>query len=225
MRGRMDRTLEPEVMDTADDAEDYDAMDFQETDTRFAEDAAALLGAGGGRVLDVGTGTAKIPVLLLARRPDLTVLAVDMADQMLRVAAKNIAAAGLEGACTLARMDAKALDAPPASFDLVVSNSLAHHVPEPLGFFREIARVAGPGGAILVRDLIRPESREAAWAIVNRLAPDDSERQKQLFFDSLCAALTLDEVREMVAAAGLEGASVAQSSDRHWSVARPRRAT
>lgn len=224
MRGRMDRTLEPEVMDTADDAEDYDAMDFQETDTRFAEDAAALLGAGGGRVLDVGTGTAKIPVLLLARRPDLTVLAVDMADQMLRVAAKNIAAAGLEGACTLARMDAKALDAPPASFDLVVSNSLAHHVPEPLGFFREIARVAGPGGAILVRDLIRPESREAAWAIVNRLAPDDSERQKQLFFDSLCAALTLDEVREMVAAAGLEGASVAQSSDRHWSVARPRRA-
>ncbi len=145
MRGRMERTLEPEVMDTADDAEDYDAMDFQETDTRFAEDAAALLGAGGGRVLDVGTGTAKIPVLLLARRPDLTVLAVDMADQMLRVAAKNIAAAGLEGACSLARMDAKALEAPPASFDLVVSNSLAHHVPEPLGFFREIARVAGPG--------------------------------------------------------------------------------
>jgi ubiquinone/menaquinone biosynthesis C-methylase UbiE len=225
MRAGMDRTLEPEVMDTADDAEDYDAMDFQETDTRFAEDAAALLGEGrGGRVLDVGTGTAKIPVLLLARRPDLTVLAVDMSEQMLRVAAKNIAAAGLEQACTLVRMDAKALGAPPASFDLVVSNSLAHHVPEPLGFFREIARVAGPEGAVLVRDLIRPLSREAAWAIVNRLAPGDTERQKQLFFDSLCAALTLDEVRAMVAAAGLEGASVEQTSDRHWSVARPRRA-
>jgi ubiquinone/menaquinone biosynthesis C-methylase UbiE len=220
----MRRTLEPEVMDTTEDAEEYDAMDFTASDTQFAEAAAALLGeARGGRALDIGTGTAKIPVLLLARRPDLQVLAVDMADQMLRVAARNLAAAGLDKACSLARMDAKALDVPPASFDLVMSNSLAHHVPEPLEFFREIARVARPEGAILVRDLIRPESEEAAWAIVNRVAPDDSARQKQLFFDSLCAALTLDEVSAMVAEAGIEGARVAQSSDRHWSVERPRR--
>jgi ubiquinone/menaquinone biosynthesis C-methylase UbiE len=220
----MRRTLEPEVMDTTEDAEEYDAMDFTASDTQFAEAAAALLGeAPGGRALDIGTGTAKIPVLLLARRPDLQVLAVDMADQMLRVAARNLAAAGLDKACSLARMDAKALDVPPASFDLVMSNSLAHHVPEPLEFFREIARVARPEGAILVRDLIRPESEEEAWAIVNRVAPDDSARQKQLFFDSLCAALTLDEVSAMVAEAGIEGARVAQSSDRHWSVERPRR--
>jgi ubiquinone/menaquinone biosynthesis C-methylase UbiE len=151
-------------------------------------------------------------------------LAVDMADQMLRVAALNLANAGLAQACALARMDAKALDVAAASFDLVMSNSIAHHIPEPLGLFREIARVAGTEGAVLVRDLIRPESQEAAWAIVNREAPDDSARQKQLFFDSLCAALTLDEVREMVSAAALEGAEVVQSSDRHWSVERPRRA-
>jgi ubiquinone/menaquinone biosynthesis C-methylase UbiE len=221
----MRRTLEPEVMDTAEDAEEYDAMDFRQTDTQFAATAAALLGAGrGGRVLDIGTGTAKIPVLLLARRPDIQVLAVDMADTMLVVAARNLAAAGLEQACTLARMDAKALDALPAAFDLVMSNSLAHHVPEPLALFREIARVAGPEGAVLVRDLIRPETEEAAWAIVNRLASGDTARQRQLFFDSLCAALTLDEVRAMVTAAGIDGAHVAQSSDRHWSVERPRRA-
>lgn len=211
-------------MDTTEDAEEYDAMDFAASDTQFAEAAEALLGeARGGRALDIGTGTAKIPVLLLARRPDLQVLAVDMADQMLRVAARNLAAAGLDKACSLARMDAKALDVPPASFDLVMSNSLAHHVPEPLGFFREIARVARPEGAILVRDLIRPESEEEAWATVNRVAPNDSKRQKQLFFDSLCAALTLDEVSAMVAEAGIEGARVTQSSDRHWSVERPRR--
>lgn len=210
-------------MDTTEDAEEYDAMDFAASDTQFAEAAAGLLGeAPGGRALDIGTGTAKIPVLLLARRPDLQVLAVDMADEMLRVAARNLAAAGIEKACSLARMDAKALDVPPASFDLVMSNSLAHHVPEPLGFFREIARVTRPEGAILVRDLIRPESEEEAWAIVNRVAPNDSKRQKQLFFDSLCAALTLDEVSAMVAEAGIEGARVTQSSDRHWSVDRPR---
>ena len=221
----MQRILEPEVMDTAEDAEEYDAMDFLETDTRFAETAAALLGPQGeAMALDIGTGTAKIPLLLLARRPGLRVLAADMAEEMLRVARRNIEAAGLAAACTLARMDAKALDVQPASFDLVISNSLAHHLPEPLGLFREIARVTRPGGAILVRDLIRPETHDDAWAIVNRVASGDTARQKQLFFDSLCAALTLDEVRQMVAAAGIEGAAVVQSSDRHWSVERPRRA-
>src|SRR4029079_10140335 len=103
--------------------------------------------------------------------------------------------AGVKDACTLARMDAKALDCAPRSFDLVMSNSIAHHLPEPLDLFREVARVVKPGGAVLVRDLIRPESTEAAWAIVNRVANHDNDRQKQLFFDSLCAALTLDEVR------------------------------
>src|SRR5262245_26010526 len=106
----MRRTLEPEVMDTTEDAEEYDAMDFTTSDTQFAEAAAALLGeARGGRALDIGTGTAKIPVLLLGRRSDIQVLAVDMADAMLRVAARNLASAGLDKACSLARMDAKAL--------------------------------------------------------------------------------------------------------------------
>ncbi len=85
----MRRTLEPEVMDTAQDAEEYDAMNFSEPDTRFAAAAAALLGdPRGARALDIGTGTAKIPVLLLAQRPDISVLAVDMADQMLRLAGR-----------------------------------------------------------------------------------------------------------------------------------------
>ena len=110
----------------------------------------------------------------------------------------------------------------PSPTALVMSNSLAHHLPEPLDLLREIARVVKPGGAILVRDLLRPESVDAARAIVDRVAASDTPRQRQLFFDSLCAALTLDEVRERVAAAGIEGAAVTQVSDRHWSVERAR---
>jgi ubiquinone/menaquinone biosynthesis C-methylase UbiE len=220
----MQRTLEPEVMDTPEDAEEYDASDFTEPDTAFAEAAALLLGEGrGGRALDIGTGPAKIPLLLLSRRPDLTVLGVDMSEEMLRVARRNVERAGRAAACTLARMDAKALDVPSGSMDLVMSNSIAHHLPEPLDLLREIARVVKPGGAVIVRDLLRPETRDDAWAIVNRVAPNDSPRQRQLFFDSLCAALTLDEVRERVIAAGLDGATVEQVSDRHWSVERARR--
>jgi ubiquinone/menaquinone biosynthesis C-methylase UbiE len=220
----MRRTLEPEVMDTAEDAQEYDAMDFTEPDARFAEAAAGLLGdAPGARGLDIGTGTAKIPILLLGQRPGVSILAVDMAEEMLRVAAANLERAGLGASCSLARMDAKALDVPAAAFDLVMSNSLAHHLPEPVELFREIQRVVKAGGAVLVRDLLRPESVEAAWAVVDRVAPRDTPRQRQLFFDSLCAALTLDEVREMVETAGIAGATVAQVSDRHWSVERARR--
>lgn len=218
----MRRTLEPEVMDTADDAEEYDAMDFSEPDSRFAETAAQLLGSGAiRRVLDIGTGTAKIPVLLVRRQPDVRILAVDMAEQMLRVAAKNLERAGIANRCALARMDAKALNVPAESFDLVMSNSLAHHLPDPLALFCEIARVVRPNGAVLIRDLIRPETEADAWATVDRVSPNDTERQRQLFFDSLCAALTIDEVRDMVMAAGLAGANVVQVSDRHWSVERP----
>lgn len=223
------RTLEPEVMDTAEDAEEYDAMDFSEPDTRFADAAAALLGEPPRgpepltlRAIDIGTGTAKIPVLLFARRPDVHVLAVDMAEAMLRVANANVTRAGAQHRVSLARMDAKALDCAPATFDLAMSNSIAHHLPTPLDLFREIARVTRPTGAILVRDLVRPPSKDEAWAIVDRVSPDDSPRQRQLFFDSLCAALTLDEVRELVAAAGIEGAAVTRCSDRHWSLERPR---
>src|SRR5512143_2828042 len=92
------RVLEPEVMDTVADAEEYDAMDFTEANTLFAEDALELakpLGDRRLRVLDIGTGTAQIPILMLERRGDLDVTAIDLAREMLRVAARNVAAAGL----------------------------------------------------------------------------------------------------------------------------------
>ena len=212
------RIPEPEVMDTRRDAEEYDAMDFSEANTRFAEDAIELLvDRRDAQVLDVGTGTAQIPALILKRRPDLRLLAVDLAQEMLNVAARNIAGAGHSGGCQLAKMDGKALRVHSGRFDLVMCNSTAHHIPEPLVLFRELGRVARPDGAILVRDLIRPRSMDEAWAIVKRVAAGEHPRQQQLFFDSLCAALTLPEVEEIVQAAGLTRMYVAKVSDRHWS--------
>ena len=63
-------------MDTPRDAQEYDAMDFTESNTRFAVDALALLSkTKDAEVLDVGTGTARIPILMLDRAPGLKVLA------------------------------------------------------------------------------------------------------------------------------------------------------
>jgi len=58
----MERILEPEVMDDREEAIEYDAMDFTEVNTNFAKEAVQLAGIN-ARVLDVGTGTARIPTV------------------------------------------------------------------------------------------------------------------------------------------------------------------
>ncbi len=215
------RILEPELMDTEEEALEYHAMDFSEPDARFARDAVALLGGlPRPELIDFGAGTAKIPVMICRARPDARVHAIDPAAEMLKVAARHVADAGLAGAITLARSDGRATKLAAARFDAVLSNSTVHHIHQPLALLREMKRVLKPGGAILVRDLCRPRSMDEAWAIVKRVAAGDSLRQQQLFFDSLCAALNVEEVERLLAEVGWRELKVTMSSDRHWSIER-----
>ena len=73
-----------------------------------------------------------------------------------------------------------------------------------------------PGGLIFVRDLLRPESIEELRDLVDQHAEGANDHQRHLFADSLHAALTVEEVREMVAAFGFDAKTVTQTSDRHW---------
>jgi len=99
-------------------------------------------------------------------------------------------------------------------------NSTVHHIPDPIVVFKEMARVAKPDGGIIVRDLVRPQTLDEAWAIVKRVAAGEHPRQQQLFFDSLCAGLTIPEVEDLVTRSGLQGIRVSQVSDRHWTAER-----
>src|SRR5438552_732827 len=100
------RVLEPEVMDTAEEAADYDAMDHAAVNGVFASD---FLAAWDGRnpVLDVGTGTAQIPVELCRRSPLPEVVGIDLSAHMLRVGEDNVRRAGLSGRIRLQLVDAK----------------------------------------------------------------------------------------------------------------------
>ena len=57
------RVLEPEAMDTPDEAHDYDAMDHSTVNRVFVADFLSVWD-GGTPLLDVGTGTAQIPIEL-----------------------------------------------------------------------------------------------------------------------------------------------------------------
>lgn len=215
----MQRVTEPEVMDTVQEAIEYDAMDFTEVNTDFS-DRAIELGPPSGLILDAGTGTARIPILMCQQRPQWQIIGIDLAKSMLDVGQTNIQQAGLQHQIKLELVDAKQMPYPDAHFDMVVSNSIIHHLPDPLPFLRELKRVLKPNGAILLRDLLRPVSKEIVDEIVEREASECNNHQKQLFRDSLHAAFTLDEVNELIQKAALEGINIYQSSDRHWTAER-----
>ena len=111
----LSRVLEPEVMDTEEDASEYDAMDHTEANTAFVE---RLLELGArGRMLDIGTGPGHIPLLVCDRLPDAEIVGIDLAERMLALAERHRAASPHAGRVSFRRADAKGLDFPDAAFE------------------------------------------------------------------------------------------------------------
>ena len=221
------RTLEPEVMDTADDAREYDAMDHAAVNAVFVADLLVALsdwslkrpvqsGAPPLKVLDLGAGTAQIPVELARRAPDLHITAVDAAASMLALARTNIAAARLDDRINFTLADAKRLPFESASFPIVISNSIVHHLAEPRAAIAEAIRVTAPGGLLFHRDLARPSDEPELQILVSTYAAESTPYQRNLFADSLRAALTIEEMVDLVASFGFNRDAVRMTSDRHW---------
>ena len=209
------RVLEPEVMDSAEEARDYDAMDHAGVNRVFVADFLAVWN-GRGPILDIGAGTAQIPIELCRQAPTARVVAIDMAEHMLAVGRENVRQAGLPERLRLERCDAKQLPYPDNSFGAIISNSIVHHIPEPARVLTEMVRVAAPGAVLFVRDLLRPADEATVQQLVATYAGDANTHQQQMFADSLRAALMLAEVQNLVAALGFDATSVRQTTDRHW---------
>jgi len=220
-RSRLTRVLEPEAMDSSDEAREYDAMDHGEVNRRFVVELLVALRAAGlpddAKVLDLGTGTAQIPIELCRQNPKARVLAIDLAQEMLRLAERNVSAAGLSGQVRLQQVDAKRLPFADGQFAVVMSNSIVHHIPEPHTALAEAVRVLRTaGGLLFVRDLARPFDDTQVGQLVATYAAGCSDRQRQLFDDSLRAALSIEEIRQLAAALGCDPQGVTATSDRHW---------
>ena len=211
------RTLEPEVMDTPEEAAEYDAMDHSAVNGRFVADFRASHGpCRGGPILDVGTGTARIPIELCRNDPLAVVVGVDLAPRMLAVGRANVETAGLADRITLEIADAKGMPYAEGAFEAVICNTIVHHIPDPAPVLDAMARSVAPGGTLFCRDLARPDSAEELERLVDLHAGAETPYARSLFADSLRAALTLDEVRAIVAELGLSADRVAMTSDRHW---------
>jgi ubiquinone/menaquinone biosynthesis C-methylase UbiE len=214
----LDRVLEPEVMDTEEDAAEYDSMDHTGANAAFV-DRLIQLGAYGS-MLDIGTGPGHIPLLVCERIEGARVIGIDLAERMLEIAERHRAGSPHAARVSYRLADAKGLDFADASFDTVFSNTILHHIPDPSRFLREARRVLRPGGVLLIRDLARPESLERLEELLSLHAEGTTPYQRRLFGDSLHAALTPDELRQTAEVAGWKDAEVTVDSDRHISLQR-----
>ncbi len=207
-------------MDSPEEAALYDRMDHAEVNRQFVDDLLATGPVGVGnespQVLDLGTGPARIPLELCRRLETVRVVGVDLSSGMLDVARINIELGGVAERIRLERVDAKQLPYANGAFDLVMSNSIVHHLPDPERAWAEAIRITRPGGRLFFRDLARPETREQLESLVNAHVRREVPAARKMFAESLHAALHLSEVRELVRTFGFDPGTVQMTSDRHW---------
>ena len=150
--------------------------------------------APGETVLDLGSGGG-IDVLLSAQRVGPTGFAygLDMTDEMLELAGRNAAEAGVENV-EFRKGRIEAIPLPDASVDVVISNCVINLSADKGAVFAEIARVLRPGGRMGVSDVVAedhlsPAERASLGSLVGCIA----------------GALSFAEYRAGLDAAGLEG--------------------
>ena len=214
----MKRVLEPELMDDAAQARAYAQADFAEENQGFVDRFREYFPDwAGGHVVDLGCGPGDIPIRFLRSFPDARVTAVDASRPMLDLAAEAIARSGLANRITLCCERFQSLNLPEQA-DALLSNSLLHHVPNPLQFWFRLKQLAKPGACVLVMDLLRPDSPESAQALVDQYAADEDPILKRDFYNSLLAAFTEDDVAAQLAEMNLSRLLIDVPDDRHWVV-------
>jgi len=207
------RILEMEVMDEANEVKAYldgvatahlDRMDDTFVAAALRKLAAWRAGRSrpAPRALDIGTGTGALPVKMALKHPGVVVTGVDMSRHMLASARERARAAGVSGRVRFRIADGRRLPFPDATFDLVVSNSMLHHIPDPAPVMDEMARVLRHGGALFVRDLRRPHP-SVIERHIRRHGRHYRGTMLRLFSDSVRAAFTDSELRAIVARSAL----------------------
>lgn len=165
-------------------------------------------------VVDIGCGPADVVIRLAKAAPRAAITAIDGSAPMIALGRTAARAAGVDDRLTL--LHTRIPGPPPASqsFDAVLSKDLLHHLPDPRVLWNEVKRLGRPGAAVYVMDLVRPDTEEAARAMVKEGAGSEHPILQQDFYNSLLAAFTPDEVRAQLAEAGLR-LTVALAGDRH----------
>ncbi len=220
----MKRIPEPDLMDDDVQARAYAEADLSEPHENFI----ALFKQQWpgrditGRVLDLGCGPADISIRFARAFPDCTIEGVDGADEMLAYGVRAISVAGLSKRIGLTHCYLPDKVLMQQRYDAVISNSLLHHLKDPMTLWQTICScakqnsdVAETGTPLFVMDLMRPENEAEVLRLVEQYVTNEPEVLRHDFHHSLFAAYRVDEVRAQLDAAELYALKVEAVSDRH----------
>ena len=214
----MPRVLESELMDDPEQALVYARADFEKENQGFVDRFREYFPEfTEGHILDLGCGPGDIPVRFALALPSCLITGVDASEPMIGLADVAVKQASLADRITFRRERFQAVSLIELG-DAAVSNSLLHHVPNPLQFWYRLRQLVKPGSPVLVMDLLRPDSPEEAQAIVARYAGKEPEILRRDFYHSLLAAFTEDEVATQLAELNLSRLIIDVVDDRHWVV-------
>ena len=148
-------------------------------------------------VLDLGSGGG-IDVLLSAKRvgPEGVAYGLDMTEEMLALARRNAAEAGVRNAHFL-KGHIEAIPLPAGSVDVVISNCVINLSTDKPAVLAEMARVLRPGGRIGISDVVAED----------RLSREE-RAERGSYAGCMAGALSKREYEQGLAAAGFEGVSV-----------------
>lgn len=211
----MKRVLEPELMVDEQQVKAYAEADFETPHQDFIQRLSAWVNEPqfSGTALDLGCGPGDISYRFAKAFPLSKLHAVDGSEPMINVAVAALSSDLKERLCfILGRLPDVIL--PQSGYEIIFSNSLLHHLPDPQTLWQTVKNYARPGTRIIIMDLLRPANLAVAQNMVQDYTMNEPKILQRDFYHSLLAAFSLEEISTQLVKADLK-LQVEQISDRH----------
>jgi demethylmenaquinone methyltransferase/2-methoxy-6-polyprenyl-1,4-benzoquinol methylase len=126
------------------------------TDRRWREKLLKIVSEKHPRhILDVATGTGDLAIALAALKPEM-ITGIDIAENMLDIARKKVAARHLEDIISLKKGDAEHIPFPDDAFDAVTVAFGVRNFENLLNGLKEMRRVLKPGAILIILEFSHP---------------------------------------------------------------------
>ncbi len=228
---RMERKTEPELMLSKHQVKAYSNADFSVGDSEFVNRLDKILSkksmslGAKSVVIDLGCGPGNITERISSRWPSCKVIGIDGSETMVEIALERKKKASTEKNnenLSYICMNIGNIENECAhlhfSADVLVSNSLLHHMHDPSKFWNCLKKLSKANCLYLHKDLRRPTSASKCLYLQKKYLSTAPEVLKKDYLASLNAAFTVKEVESQLEIAGLNHLNVLEVDDRYLEV-------